>query len=231
MEIINDLERIRFYYEKFNMNRLFSDSLLEELELIKFNRAEYLCYEEEKLTHLMFLVEGKAKVFRTLANGKSMLIAFYEPFEVMGEVELLEERTASCTVQALANCFVLAMNMSTARARLEEDPIFLKFACRMLAEKLHQLGSSSSVNLYYPLENRLASYILITAVTLKGANGKEEKLFNENLTHLSELMGTSYRHLLRTINGLCQKNVITKVEKGYLILSEERLEALAGDLL
>jgi len=231
MEKINDPMLIRFYYEKFNMNSLFNEPLIEMFELIKFNRMEYLCYEEEKLTYLMFLVEGKAKVFRTLANGKSMLISFYEPFEVMGEVELLEGRTASSNVQALSSCYVLAIDMEKAYARLGEDVTFLKFACSMLAEKLHNLGSSSSVNLYYPLENRLASYILATAIPSNKAGEKEVKLFNENLTHLSELMGTSYRHLLRTLNGFCQKKVIMKGEKGYIVLLEEVLEELAGDLL
>lgn len=231
MEKINDFKLLKFYYEKFNMDLLFDESFLERLELVKFNQMEYLCHEEEKLTHLIFLVEGKAKVFRTLANGKSMLISFYEPFEVMGELELLEGRRASSNVQALSNCYALALDMEMARAKLGEDLTFLKFTCRMLAEKLHDLGSSSSVNLYYPLENRLASYILIAAISIHKEGEKEEKLFNENLTHLSELMGTSYRHLLRTLNGLCQKKVIKKVEKGYLILSEEMLEELAGDLL
>lgn len=230
MEKINDLKLLKFYYEKFNMDRLFSASLIEMFELVKFQRMEYLCYEEQKLSHLMFLVEGKAKVFRTLANGKSMLIALYEPFAVMGEVELLEGRSVSSNVQALSSCYALALNIEIARVRLSEDPIFLKFMCSMLAEKLHDLGSMSSINLYYPLENRLASYILATALPINKEES-EEKVFNENLTQLSELMGTSYRHLLRILNRFCQRGVITKGDKGYLILSEMMLEELAGDLL
>lgn len=230
MEKIQDIERIRGYYEKYGMEKLFDQPILPYLELIRFNRQEYLCHEEESMAYLMFFVEGKAKVFRTLANGKSLLISFYEPFEVIGEVELIDNRKASCHAQALTVCYVLALNMKTARKLLGEDVSFLKFACTILAEKLHHLGSSSSVNLFYPLENRLASYILMVAVKESTLEGQEQFYFHENLTHLSELLGTSYRHLLRTLNGFCQKNILIKEERGYFIAEKGKLESLAGDL-
>lgn len=228
MEKVEDFERIKGYYDKFEMDRLFDKPLLDELELLKFNRMEYLCQEEEKMTHLMFFVEGKVKVFRTLMNGKSLLISLYDPFEIIGDVELIKGRTTSSNAQAITTCYVLALDMEKARARLGNDLTFLKFTCSVLAEKLHELGSSSSVNLYYPLENRLASYILAVASPIKLES--EKRIFNENLTHLAELMGTSYRHLLRTLNGLVQKKVIVKNEKGYILKDETALERLAGDL-
>lgn len=230
MEKVEDFERIKSYYDKFEMDRLFDRPLLNELELLRFNRMEYLCQEEEEMTHLMFFVEGKVKVFRTLMNGKSLLISIYDPFEIIGDVELIKGRRTSSNAQALTTCYVLALNMDTARKRLGNDLTFLKFTCSVLAEKLHELGSSSSVNLYYPLENRLASYILAVASTVKLEGQDEKRIFNENLTHLAELMGTSYRHLLRTLNGLVQKEVITKNEKGYILSDEIALEKLAGDL-
>ena len=230
MEKVEDFERIKSYYDKFEMDRLFDRPLLNELELLRFNRMEYLCQEEEEMTHLMFFVEGKVKVFRTLMNGKSLLISIYDPFEIIGDVELIKGRRTSSNAQALTTCYVLALNMETARKRLGNDLTFLKFTCSVLAEKLHELGSSSSVNLYYPLENRLASYILAVASTVKLEGQDEKRIFNENLTHLAELMGTSYRHLLRTLNGLVQKEVITKSEKGYILSDEIALEKLAGDL-
>lgn len=230
MEKIKDTTLIRSYYNRFEMHKLFESSILDQLELIRFNKMEYLCYEQEKMTHLMFFVEGRAKVFRTLANGKRMLICFYEPFEVMGEVELLQQRKASSNAQALSTCYVLALKMEIAREKLGADITFLKFACSILSEKLHNLGSSSAVNLFYPLENRLAYYILIVTECDK-KKAEDKRVFNENLTYLSELLGVSYRHLLRTLNELCQKSIIVKEKGKYIVISEDKLQQLAGDLL
>ena len=41
-------------------------------------------------------------------------------------------------------------------------------------------------------------------------NNKRVYIFNEKLTELAGLLGSSYRHLLRTINILIHKGVISK---------------------
>ena len=40
------------------------------------------------------------------------------------------------------------------------------------------------------------------------------------LTRLSELMGASYRHLLRSLKALCDANIITHDGEGYRVLEE-----------
>ena len=60
---------------------------------------------------------------------------------------------------------------------------------------------SSSVNMLYPLENRLASY------TNEYSNN------TENITQISELLGSSYRHLLRVLNRLESEGIIKRNNK------------------
>jgi len=55
-------------------------------------------------------------------------------------------------------------------------------------------------------------------------------VFNETLTEIAELLGTSYRHLLRTINNLINREVLKKDNYGYEIINEEILRSLAVDL-
>lgn len=84
---------------------------------------------------------------------------------------------------------------------------------------------NSSINLLYPLENRLASYILATG---ERVNNNEERIikFNENLTEIGELLGTSYRHLLRTLNNLSCKGAIRKKSNYFQVLDEKILKSL-----
>lgn len=230
MEVIKDLECIKMYYRQYNMERLFSVDLLEKFELIKANTLEYICKQEEKMEHLYFLVEGKAKVFNALANGKTLLISFYEPFEVIGDVELIKFKPAIATVQALSDCYMLALSTEKLRPALQKDIKLLNFVCTALAEKLDHISNNSSINLLYPLENRLASYINMVATEEKAGQGRRQRYFNENLTQLAELLGISYRHLLRTLKTLCNRGILSREKKGYMIQKEEELKSLAGDL-
>ena len=54
--------------------------------------------------------------------------------------------------------------------------------------------------------------------------------FGENLVNIAELLGSSYRHLLRTFNTLCKKGVFIKENGIYKIINKPLLEELAGDL-
>ncbi|MPM79649.1 hypothetical protein SDC9_126688 [bioreactor metagenome] len=85
---------------------------------------------------------------------------------------------------------------------------------------------NSSINLLYPLENRLASYINESLVC--GDNLYID--FDENLNNIAELLGSSYRHLLRTFNTLCKKGVLKREDGKYKIINKVLLKDLAGDL-
>lgn len=229
MKNIKDLSVIKNYYNELNMQKIFIDDMKKYMELLKFDKDEYISREDEDLEYLLFFIQGKAKVFKTLPNGKTLLLAFYKPFRVIGDIEIVKNQSATGTVQALNACYCLAIPMEKARLKLSEDKKFLKFTCESLAEKLAAVSMNSSINLLYPLENRLASYINESLVYGKN----EESLyidFEENLINVAELLGSSYRHLLRTLNVLCKKGVLEKENRRYKIINKALLKDLAGDL-
>lgn len=229
MDKLKESVHLKKYYTAYHMDSLFTKKMEDALEMIKFSRLEYICKEAATMEQLIFLVEGKAKVFKTMANGKRLLLSFYTPFEVIGDLEVVQDTPASCTVQALSTCYGLALPMEKARKELSMDYRFLRFACTSLAKKLDKLSINSSINLLYPLEKRLASYINTVAVSMEWSNGDEYLGFNENLTYLAELLGTSYRHLLRTLNDLCAQGVIQKEKEGYRVVDKVHLSRI-GDL-
>jgi len=223
---IEDSFIIENYYNKLNMKKIFIDDMKSDMRLLKFEKHEYLIREDEDLEYLLFFIQGKAKVFKTLPNGRSLLLAFYKPFRVIGDIEIVKNQSATGTVLALSTCYCLAIPMEKARLKLIKDSKFLKFTCESLAEKLAAVSMNSSINLLYPLENRLASYINESLIY-----GDDLYIdFDENLNNIAELLGSSYRHLLRTFNTLCKKGVLKREDGKYKIINKALLKDLAGDL-
>lgn len=225
-KVINDT-LLQSYYDYYHLDEIVTVSIKEELLLLKFGRGEKICVEGEEMPYLMFLVEGKVKVFLTLANGKSLLASFYTPFQIIGDIELIKSRPTSGTVEALKTCYILALPMEKARSLLLNDATFLAFSCSLLGEKLHDMSSNSAINLLYSLENRLARYILLTATPYIKDEEIDILLFDENLTHLAELLGTSYRHLMRTIRHFCEMGVLLRSTSGYEVIDLKALKTLA----
>ena len=226
---INDLKEKDKYILKYRINDIFTKDMNPFIELFFFKKNEHICREDEKLNFLFFLVKGKAKVYTTLSNGKSLLLCFYDDFKLLGDVEIINLENASSNVQVIEDTYCLAISLTSVSLYLLNDAKFLRFICSSLGGKLNRCSKNSSINLLYPLENRLASYILATG---ERVDNNEERIikFNENLTEIAELLGTSYRHLLRTLNSLSCKGAIMKKSNYFQVLDEKILKKLAADL-
>lgn len=213
------------FVKKYKINDIFSSDMSNYMELVVFKKNEYICRENENLTHLFFMVDGKAKVFTLLSNGKSLLICFNQGFNVIGDLEITNTNIVKTNVQAIVDVYCIGIPFLYVQKYLLEDNKFLRYICNSIGQKLDSFSRNSSINLLYPLENRLASYILVAGERREGMI-----YLNENLTELSSLLGTSYRHLLRTLNILCDKNIIIRGTHNFKIVNEDRLNQMAADL-
>jgi CRP-like cAMP-binding protein len=226
---ITDISLMHKYILENNIDSIFSENMMPYMELLLFKKGEYICRDGEPLDYFLFFVEGKAKVNNPLSNGKSLLLCFYEDFRVLGDLEIINGKSASTNVQVIEDAYCLGMPLEYVRTNLLNDSKFLRYVCTSLGEKLENLSKNSSINLLYPLENRLASYILAAGERIDNS-GLKTIVFNENLTEVSELLGTSYRHLLRTLNTLCTRGIIIRKSSSYEVADEESLVKLAADL-
>jgi len=191
------------------------------VELLRYGRNEDICVSGEPMSHLLLLVEGRAKIFISMENGKALLLEFVEGFQVIGDLELVSgKRDASASVRTITQTYCLGLPMAL-RENLMSDPCFLRLVSTELAVKLDSCSKSYAVNMLYPLESRLASYLLHT---------EENGLFYENMGSLSEYLGASYRHLLRVTGGFLRQGLIRREAKGYRITDRPALERLGGNV-
>lgn len=229
MEKIKDTEKLNYYISKYSINEIFSIDMEPYMELVLFNKNEHICKAGEKMDYLFFFVEGKAKVYTLLSNGKSLLLCFNKPFKVIGDIEFMHYKTADSNIQVIEDTYCIGIPLKDIRKYVIDDAKFLRFMCDCLGKKLTRLSKYSSINLLYPLENRLSSYIV--AISSSDQNrGENNIIFDGNLREISELLGTSYRHLLRTLNKLCNQKAIKKNNDYYEITNISILEELAGEL-
>lgn len=230
MKRLNNQKNLLFYINKFNIDNFFEIDILQNMELHIFNRGEHICRSYEKINYFYFLVEGKAKVYTLLKNGKSLLLRFYSPLQVIGDVEFLNCDYTTCNVEAIDRVKCIGIPIELLRKAALGDVKFLQFSCRSLGKKLADSSYWSAVNILYPLENRLASYILAISDDDTGSTMPLKEIETHRLTDMAELLGTSYRHLNRTLNNLCTKGIIKKERNSIIVTNRKALEKLAGDL-
>lgn len=229
MKKINNPELLTFYINKYNITQYFSTDMSEYLHLYYWKKGEHICYEEDDVDYLYFFVKGKAKIYITLKNGKSLLLCFYENFKVIGDLEIMNNKPSTASVELIEDSYCIGIKKEIVQQKLLNDVLFLQFITTSLSIELERSSKNSSINLLYPVENRLASYILATSEK-SSINHQEEWIFQENLTHLAELLGTSYRHLHRSLERLIQDGVIIRTQHYFFITDMLKLKKLAADL-
>ena len=187
---------LEYYIEKYDLEIIKHADLSKYVKLFVFNKNEYIYQMDQEVDFFYFFVSGKAKVFTMVENGKVLLLRFYEPLMIIGDMEFANSsyNYASTNIMALSEVHCIGIPIKILEEKYENDIKVLKFINNSLAEKLKDLSIASSINLLYPLENRLASYLVYLV-----NEDSNEIVLTDKLTDISELLGTSYRHLLRVI--------------------------------
>ncbi|WP_105618816.1 Crp/Fnr family transcriptional regulator [Vallitalea okinawensis] len=223
MKKVKNTKTVKNYLEIYSLNTIFKESTLDHFEIHCFKKDEFICRLEEPIIYFYFLVKGKAKVSILLNNGKSLLLRFYFPLNVMGDIEFLSPSPYSANVEALTDCHCLAIPMDYLRKHYEDNIDFVKFLNKSLGEKLFTLSYYSSSNLLYPVKNRIASYI-----AAHREESSKEVILPSSYSNIAEMLGTTYRHLSRTLKEMCDEGILAKSRNKIIILNEDKLKSLVN---
>lgn len=217
---------LKYYIDKYNINDLFETDITNYMKLYKFEKNEYLLETNKNPTNLYFLVKGSLKCYTILKNGKILLHEIIRPLTCVGDVELIHGSIPHCSIQTLGYCECIGINLKILSNLIKNDLRFHKYLAKSLSTKLVRYTQTSSINLIYPLENKLASYL----IALQEGNIDKEYIKIDSMTELASLFATSYRHLARTINNLCSENIIKKDRNKICILNFNELKKLADSI-
>ena len=198
------------YIRKYRLDQILEERHVSMLELKTWKRRDILLHADTELHHLLFLVEGKAKTSYISANGQTVLHSFLYPLSILGEVELWKQMPVLNEVTALSE------------QSLRQDVRFLQYLVSELSEKLKNSNRNASISLSYPVENRLASYLMAVC---------ERDVFQEDHGEVSSMIGCSYRQLQRCLSQFCEQGLLCKCEKGvYRINNRKQLQTLGQDI-
>ncbi len=232
MELIDDRSKINYFIRKFQISDYFRPDYFPDyvryMNLVKFSKCEYIYRQKENIQNIYFFVEGNIQVCTVLSNGKRQSLYSYTDFGILGDLELFNKSNPFTTIQAATDSYCIALPLAYTRQLIFDDPIFLRRMAELLAQKLYYASSNFSLNIYYSLVNRLCAYIYSSAVKMR-VNGMEEFIFQKGLSETAEILGTSYRHLQRTLKTLKEKEILAKIPDGYKIINVSELMRLSSD--
>ncbi|MBE5981328.1 MAG: transcriptional regulator YeiL [Paenibacillaceae bacterium] len=186
------------------VTNIFSFDITPYAKWKEFRKNELICREGDGLSDLVFLIKGNAKLFLTHENGKVTIIDFFKSPTLFGEMEFMGAQKFTNGVIALDKCVCILLPLREISHLLRNDTKFLNYLCLFLCRKALRNTSNYATNQNYPLVNRLANFILLSA---------DGEIYNRKHTEVAEYLGVSYRHLLHVFSVLCEADILQHMDK------------------
>lgn len=223
----SDREQLNDYLRVFRIESVFNEKLLPHLSLYDFDQGELICSQEDPAHHLYILVKGKLKIYTTTAEGRTLILSFKTPLDVIGDIEYVRGTNIINTVEAVSPVRMIGVHYRWLHHFGQDDPSLLQFLLKIITNKFAAKSSSMNFNMMYPVEVRLASYLLSVFFD------ESDSLLNDplntgSLTDAANLIGTSYRHLNRVLRQFCSDGLIERSKGLIVIKNREGLSKLAN---
>lgn len=207
MKIIKDEKRIDTAVHTYGIHRFFGDPDLP-FEMVQFDKGEYLNNLLDPSQYISFIISGTIRILNIRDDGSMYEIASGSGFTCLGDLEFASGDVSPYLVEAVRKTVCIVVPLKECRKKLENDPVFLRYILRSVAQKLHAATAMAAgpktleEKVLYFMENECENQ------TLKGV----EKA--------SYALSCSKRQLLRILKRLSEEGKVIKTAKGAYLLRQ-----------
>ncbi|MEK3884579.1 Crp/Fnr family transcriptional regulator [Paenibacillus sp. PL2-23] len=227
MNPISRSEQLHCYMREHQLDAILPAALNAHLTLCDFEQGATICAQGELGSHLYILVKGKIKIFNTSAEGRTLVVSFKTPLELIGDVEFFQDIEIINTVEAVSPVVMIRIPYRALKEHGVDHPPLLRLLLDIITRKFSLKSQFMSFNLIYPVEVRLASYLLSVSFD-ENDRGFHGQLSTKGLTDAANLIGTSYRHLNRVLRKFAEEGLIQRSRDAIVVLNRDGLRERAN---
>lgn len=216
------------YLSAHGIDSIVGSELLPYVSLYRYEPGDVICNQGEQASCLYILVKGKVKIYYTSAEGKTLIHSFKKPPEAIGDIEYVRGTEIRNTVEAVSSVDMLGIPYRWLDQYGKEHPPFLNFLLQVIARKFADKSNSLKFNMLYPVEVRLASYLL-SATSDENGDSFRNELSSADLADAANLIGTSYRHMNRIILQFCKDGLVERNGASIRLKNRDQLKELSSN--
>ncbi|OOR65317.1 Crp/Fnr family transcriptional regulator [Bacillus mycoides] len=224
----NKSDLIIQYLKAYNILEIFSGISTDNFQVNHFEKGKLNCDKDDEIHRLYFVIKGKVKVYTITPEGKKLILRFINPLAIVGDIELIQNSKAHNVVEACSDVVAISISNTVIRNKLLHDPIFMKFLLENIANTLKISTRFTALNLLYPVEVRVASYLLSISTDSNG-NMYKEDLDSTSVSSITDFIGVSYRHVIRVLQKFYSEKLIEKNNGVIVIKDFFRMKEVAKD--
>jgi len=206
---------------------LFSSLSLAELEELaglttehRYQAGDYIFWEGDSGEYLYTVVEGRVKISKLSLQGKEVIIAFFNPGEMFGEVALFEGRVYPASAQATTIARVLAIRRHDFLRLVSKHPQMAMVIIGVLSGRLREAQWRLKDLALERADQRLARVLMMLSAKLG-----ETLPFTRQ--EIADMAGTTTETAIRFLSRLKDGGIISSDRGKIVILNKVRLKLIS----
>lgn len=203
------------------------NTIQKNLTVRSFKRNELIYQENETPTHILFLVNGMAKIIKECGMGRSQVVRIIKEQSFMGFRAFFAHERNTTSALTLEDSTVAALPLDIMAELIEMHHSITDYFITFLATTLGETDNRFVTITQKHIRGRLAETIL----ALKANYGIEndDKTLNVimNRYDLASLSNMSTSNAIRTLSSFASEGLIEISGRKIRILSEEELAKIS----
>ena len=223
MKIVDVEGNVEEFIKKNHLTRVFDKELLKSLKVQSFEINERIIEEDTQVKWLYLVISGKAAVAPSSLDGKTGLLDYILPMDIIGDLEYFASSNYVHSVLAMTPCQYLAIPTTLIPTYFDQNIDFYKFICWNMANKMQRTSRKYSRSMFSPIKNLLAEYLLDLSIH------ESSNELTVSSTLVAEHFSVSSRHVRRIMAEFATEGIITRHRSKIQIMNKGALRGYAPD--
>ncbi len=183
-----------------------------------FPKGRTIVSEGEPSQSLYILLSGRAKVQRSDAEGKEVILAVLGSGDFFGEMSLIDDAPRSASVITLESCDFMSIAKESFKAMLLQSNEMCMQVMRGLVRRLREADQKIETLALLDVYGRVARVLLDFSEQVDGERVVRNRLPRQEI---AKMIGASREMVSRVMKGLEIDGYIVPMPEGRLMLREK----------
>ena len=177
--------------------------------------------EQERTAHLVLILDGLVRVYRTSRSGREVTLRYARRGDVLGLPSVVAQ-VSPAAAQAVVPTRVVAMSAQVLRSRAQRDSQLAWAMAEEMAGSLFNIQERLAHNVFAPVRSRVARYLLDVATPSGG-----DLVAAASYEDIAAAIGTVREVVARTLAALRDEGLTRRADPGIVLVDLDGLRAAA----
>jgi CRP/FNR family transcriptional regulator, cyclic AMP receptor protein len=193
------------------LDKVYVEACAAVFHEIRFGKGETLFARGEMSSRLYLIAEGRVRLAVMTDEGRELSFRHATAGSLIGEIAALDGEPRSADAQALSDVLAYSLERNALTELCAAHPAILTALVRFLCRRVRDTSSQLEAIALYPIETRLARFLLLALGDRKAEAGKRIPLdLGFSQSELAQLLGASRPKVNAALGWLEEMNAIKR---------------------